>query len=349
MLLFAFCKDNQLLNDQRILRCFSVRTYAGDVRAADYRCVVMFEPTLINPWPLRGAGRQFPSQGFVRKSGIRRRNYCAPEPDASEPAKVLRFSRYVSMPFITYYHCNVGQEPRPISDVGLAFRPVFIPNSNFIIPHFILTPLSLSPSCRRPVPLQEGPRWLQHPGRGLRDQAPLCLPSPVWRLPRPRRRWRRSPRAAPRAAGGASPSTGSVRRRGRGRSHRGGGRRQRGANVANLDLGDVAIRGPGVGHTPSKTSSHLPAPLIGQARLGRRVCSHWTLSWFHIRNCVICHLTSQVGWLWYHGQYHSQYHGWYHRPMISGDTDIIDSVLWYHSFNSMISYMILHMILAMIS
>ena len=27
MLLFAFCKDNQLLNDQRILRCFSVRTF----------------------------------------------------------------------------------------------------------------------------------------------------------------------------------------------------------------------------------------------------------------------------------------------------------------------------------
>ena len=178
------------------------------------------------------------------------------------------------MPFIRYYHCNVGQEPRPISDVGLAFRPVFIPNYNFIIPHFILTPLSLSPSCRRPVPLQEGPRWLQHPGRGLRDQAPLCLPSPVRRLPRPRRRPRRRGERRWGCDASASPGTGSVGRRGSGRTHRGGGRRRRGVNVANCGLGDVAIRGPGVGHTPSKTSSHLPAPLIGQARLGRRVCSH---------------------------------------------------------------------------
>jgi hypothetical protein len=68
---------------------------------------------------------------------------------------------------------------------------------------------------------------------------------------------------------------------------------------------------------------------------------------------VICHLTSQVGGLWYHGQYHGQYHGhdhaWYHRPMISEVTDIIDSELWYHSFISMISYMTWSMILAMIS
>ena len=28
-------------------------------------------------------------------------------------------------------------------------------NSNFVIPHLILMPLSSSPSCRRPVPLQE--------------------------------------------------------------------------------------------------------------------------------------------------------------------------------------------------
>jgi hypothetical protein len=34
---------------------------------------------------------------------------------------------------------------------------VFFFNSDFIIPHLILTPFSLSPSCRRPVPLQEGP------------------------------------------------------------------------------------------------------------------------------------------------------------------------------------------------
>jgi hypothetical protein len=89
------------------------------------------------------------------------------------------------MPFITYYHCNVGQEPRPISDVGLAFRPVFIPNSNFIIPHFILTPLSLSPSCRRPVPLQEGPRWLQHPGRGIETKPLFVCPRPSDASPGP--------------------------------------------------------------------------------------------------------------------------------------------------------------------
>jgi hypothetical protein len=49
----------------------------------------------------------------------------------------------------------------------------------------------------------------------------------------------------------------------------------------------------------SARSSHLPH-------------SHWNLWWFHIRNCMICHLTSQVGWLWYHSQYHSLYHGHHH-------------------------------------
>ena len=133
--------------------------------------------------------------------------------------------------------------------------------------------------------------------------------------------------------------------------HHGG--RWRPSDIANRDLGDVAVRGPGVGHTPSKTSRLQPAPLIGQARLCWRVYSHWNLSSFHIRNSVICHLTSQVGGLWYHGPYHGQYHGhdhaWYHRPMISEVTDIIDSELWYHSFISMISYMTWSMILAMIS
>jgi hypothetical protein len=71
----------------------------------------------------------------------------------------------------------------------------------------------------------------------------------------------------------ASPGTGSVGRRGSFRPHHGGGRRRSGA-VANRGLGEVATRGPGVGHTPSKTSRLQPAPLIGQARLGRRVYSH---------------------------------------------------------------------------
>ncbi len=47
--------------------------------------------------------------------------------------------------------------------------------SDFIILHLILTPLSLSPSCRRPVPLKKGPRGIQHRDRRLRSHAPLCL------------------------------------------------------------------------------------------------------------------------------------------------------------------------------
>ncbi len=57
----------------------------------------------------------------------------------------------------------------------------------------------------------------------------------------------------------------------------GGGRRRSGA-VANRGLGDVATRGQGIGHTPtksdSKTSRLQPSPLIGQARIGMRVYSH---------------------------------------------------------------------------
>ena len=37
------------------------------------------------------------------------------------------------------------------------------------------------------------------------------------------------------------------------------------------------------------------------------------------------------------------------ESVISCNSDIIDSEIWYHSFKSMISYMILHMILSMIS
>jgi hypothetical protein len=181
----------------------------------------------------------------------------------------------------------------------------------------------------------------------------LGMPSPVrrGRLPWPRRRPRRRRERRWGCDASASPGTVSVGRRGRSRPHRGVGRRRSGA-IANLELGDVATRGPGVGHTLSKTSSFQPAPLNGQARLGRRVYSHWNLSWFRIQNCVICHLTSQVGWLWYcgqcYGQNHGQYHCWYHRPVISEVTDIIVAELWYYSFNSMISYMIWRMKLFMI-
>jgi hypothetical protein len=89
-------------------------------------------------------------------------------------------------------------------------------------------------------------------------------------LPRPRRRPRR--RGERRWAGdaSASPGTGSVGRRGIfGTHHRGG---QRSGAVTNHR--DVATRGPIVGHTPSKTSRLQPAPLIGQARLGRSLYSH---------------------------------------------------------------------------
>ncbi len=67
----------------------------------------------------------------------------------------------------------------------------------------------------------------------------------------------------------AYPGTGSVGQRGSLRPHHGGGRR-RPADIANRDLGDVARRGPGVGHT---TSSLQPSPLIGQACLCWRVYS----------------------------------------------------------------------------
>lgn len=53
--------------------------------------------------------------------------------------------------------------------------PFLFWNSDFIIPRLILTPLSSSTSCRRPVPLQEGPLGIQHRGRRLRNQATLRL------------------------------------------------------------------------------------------------------------------------------------------------------------------------------
>ncbi len=49
---------------------------------------------------------------------------------------------------------------------------LFPSNSDFIISHLILTPLS---SCRRPVPLQEEPCCIQHRGRSLQSHAPLRL------------------------------------------------------------------------------------------------------------------------------------------------------------------------------
>ena len=44
----------------------------------------------------------------------------------------------------------------------LSVHITFHSNSDFIILHLILMPLSLSPSSRRPVPLQEGPLGPAH-------------------------------------------------------------------------------------------------------------------------------------------------------------------------------------------
>jgi hypothetical protein len=63
---------------------------------------------------------------------------------------------------------------------------------------------------------------------------------------RPRRRWGFD--------AGEGHGACAVRRRGRCFNHLAGAERQRLAVITNLALGDVAIAGPGVGHTPSKTS-----------------------------------------------------------------------------------------------
>ena len=79
----------------------------------------------------------------------------------------------ICMP-LSYYHCNVGLEVRPICDVGPESRPISFLYPILIVPHLILTPWSFSPSVRRSVPLQEGPRGVQHRARGLRQRpAPL--------------------------------------------------------------------------------------------------------------------------------------------------------------------------------
>jgi hypothetical protein len=90
-----------------------------------------------------------------------------------EPAKALRSFWYAhlhaiftfsNVGVITYYHSKR-------SCWKIQFRFYYFSHSDIIIPHLVLTPLSLSPSCRRPVPLQEGPRRIQH--RGPRLWSPL--------------------------------------------------------------------------------------------------------------------------------------------------------------------------------
>ena len=79
----------------------------------------------------------------------------------------------ICMP-LSYYHCNVGLEVRPICDVGPESRPISFLYPILIVPHLILTPWSFSPSVRRSVPLQEGPRGVQHRARRLH-----CRPGPA--------------------------------------------------------------------------------------------------------------------------------------------------------------------------
>ncbi len=59
---------------------------------------------------------------------------------------------------------------------------LFSSNSDFIIPYLILTPLSLSPSCRRPVPLQEGPRGLTASRLRIQVSRPSPSSSPQRRI-----------------------------------------------------------------------------------------------------------------------------------------------------------------------
>ena len=108
---------------------------------------------------------------------------------------------------------------------------------------------------------------------------------------------------------------------------------QKTTNKIRLSLGAVANlnSGPGVGRTQSKTSVRSSPVQAGIITLK-------LLIWI----CDISYTISQVGC-------YDIIDFWYHMPMISSNTDITDSILWYHSFDSMISYMNLVMMLAMIS
>jgi hypothetical protein len=103
--------------------------------------------------------------------------------------------------------------------------------------------LRISPRhCSRLVPLQEGQRAIQPQARRLCDQALSGPPPPPTQPPtalglRRRRKTRRLCSRTTRVVLSSSRRSGAtaIRRR-------------------HLDRGDVAIRRPGVGHTPSKTS-----------------------------------------------------------------------------------------------
>ncbi len=88
----------------------------------------------------------------------------------------------------------------------------------------------------------------------------------------------------------------AVRRRGWCCNHFAGAGRQRSGVIINLALGDVAIAGPGVGHTPSKTSRLQSAAFCSSptSRYTPRLCQAplaCTIGYAHIeiiclQNCV---------------------------------------------------------------
>ena len=145
--------------------------------------------------------------------------------------------------------------------------------------HLILTPLSFSPSFRRPVPLQEGPRGVQRvlpvrPGRR--------------RAAERRRRWRRWGCDAR-----ASPGSGRVGRRGRINPHHAGGP---GGGAA-----EVMCHRPPAGHLRSRAlamqdfqtsaAKHRPSSPMLEGIL--------TLKSFMIPYPKLCDLPSDIagGWV----------------------------------------------------
>ncbi len=119
------------------------------------------------------SNRQRRKEGTFRASGLAG---IEPTPARSGRAGYARLNLSATAGVITYYHSKLLKNP-PVTSGGyppnhniLSFEAVGNPSATsggFIIPHLILTPLSLSASCRRPVQLQEGPRGIQHCGRRL--------------------------------------------------------------------------------------------------------------------------------------------------------------------------------------
>ncbi len=83
-------------------------------------------------------------------------------------------------------------------------------------------------------------------------------------------------------------------------------------------------------HTPSKTSVCSLPVQVGILMLNSSI----------LNSCLTSDITG-----WHKLGSYDIIDMWYHMPMISCNTNIIDSKIWYHGFDSMIPYMILHMII----